>query len=131
MTIEFRKVRQEKDNFDITINDNIKVKGNFFYNTAKRMVQLDASLAGDIEVDCCRCGEVFIKNVDLNSQILINDGVIKNNHNDDDFDCSIYEVQNHKIDFEEILSSEIDSFKLDYHVCEDCEATEEFNVEYE
>jgi hypothetical protein len=130
MTIEFRKVRQEKDDFDFAIGDNIKVKGKFFYNTAKYMVELDASLVGDVEVDCCRCGNMFEKHIDFDSLILINDGVIKNDHNDDNLDYSIYEVSNHKIDFEEIMSSELDSLKLDYHVCEKCDNEDGLDFEY-
>ena len=130
MTIEFRKVRQEKDDFDFVINDNIKVKGKFFYNATKRMVELDANLAGSIEVDCCRCGDTFDKDITLDSLILINDGEIKNNHSDDNFDCSIYEVQNHKIDFVQIMSSELDSIRLDYHVCEKCDNEDDLDIEY-
>lgn len=127
MTIEFRKVKKEQSEFCLEFNEDstiIEAKGVFFYCSAKGMIELDLALNGSIGLDCCRCGEDFNSQVKLKSTILICDGVVKNSQSDENCDISIYEALNHKVEFRSIIQSEIDSYKLDYHKCNDCKANQ-------
>ena len=129
MIVEFRKIKHNKQKIDFKLDNDINVKGEFFFNHDKKMVQLDANLIGNIDFECCRCGEIFEKNVDLDLHIFIYNGLIKNNHDNDEFDYVIYEISDHKIDFISIIKSEIDSYKLDYHICSCCQETEKIDIE--
>jgi hypothetical protein len=32
----------------------------------------------------------------------------------------VIEISNHEINFQDLIKSEIESFKSDYHICDDC-----------
>lgn len=124
MVIEFRKVAQTPKNFTDQF-DSVKIEGNFC-KISPYLIEIDSKLSGSIVVDCSRCGETFSTKLDEEMGFLISDGIYKENDNSKkDLDKVIVEVDDHLIDFNEILKSELESFKLDYHVCNDCQNTKE------
>ena len=45
---------------------------------------------------------------------------------EEDEENIVIEVENHIIDFDDILNSELESLRSEYHICEECESLQEF-----
>ena len=73
-------------------------------------------MKGNIDIDCSRCGcsEPFSLNEEL--KLLLSDGIYKG----DDEEFLVIEIENSLIDFDEIIQSELNSIKSDYHICKSC-----------
>jgi uncharacterized metal-binding protein YceD (DUF177 family) len=123
MTISFRSIyagTKEVENhlfgedFDITLKGRVS-KG------ADGMVLLDASLNGELRLECDLCGESYVERLDENVKLKITDRAYKNsNSSEDEQDYDIIEFLDGEIDLDEIIQSEINSIKLDYHKCSNC-----------
>jgi uncharacterized metal-binding protein YceD (DUF177 family) len=123
MTISFRSIHagaKEVENhlfgedFDITLKGRVS-KG------ADGMVLLDASLNGELRLECDLCGESYVERLDENVKLKITDRAYKNsNSSEDEQDYDIIEFLDGEIDLDEIIQSEINSIKLDYHKCSNC-----------
>ena len=118
MVIEFRKVAQISKSFEYQL-DSVKIEGTFC-RISPRLIEMDSKVHGEIEVDCFRCGDNFDTQIDEKIEFLISDGLYNQNDSQKNLDRVIIEVDSHTIDFEEIIKSELESFKLDYHVCDKC-----------
>ena len=116
MKIEFRKVPLQKSKFEFEQNS-VKFLGTFSKMSSK-IVKLDANISGKCQVDCCKCGKDFSKHIDEKLECLLSDGICSS---DNDEELVIIEVEDHIIDFSNILNSELESFKSDYHLCSDCQ----------
>ena len=114
MKIEFRKVPQTTKELEVIYNS-VKIEGTFC-KISQSLVKVDAVLKGSTEIDCCRCGITEEIEVDEELHLLLNDGVYKN----DESEYLVIEVENSLIDFDEIIESELNSIKSDYHICENC-----------
>jgi uncharacterized metal-binding protein YceD (DUF177 family) len=114
MKIEFRKVPQTPKELVIESNS-VKIEGTFC-KISQSLVKVDAVLLGNTDIDCCRCGITEIIEVDEELHLLLSDGVYKK----DESDYLVIEVENGLIDFDEIIESELNSIKSDYHMCKDC-----------
>jgi uncharacterized metal-binding protein YceD (DUF177 family) len=114
MKIEFRKVPQTPKELVIESNS-VKIEGTFC-KISQSLVKVDAVLLGNTDIDCCRCGITEIIEVDEELHLLLSDGVYKK----DESDYLVIEVENSLIDFDEIIESELNSIKSDYHMCKDC-----------
>lgn len=124
MKIEFKKVLVTPKEFNIE-TENIKFSGEMFYEKNNNLVVLDSVLKGQVETQCDRCTDKFNMNIDENLKIKISNGIYNGTLEDD-----IFEVFNGKIDFNEILKSEIELIKSDYHICSNCKNVENFEIEY-
>ena len=114
MKIEFRKVPQTTKELEIEYNS-VKIEGTFC-KISQSLVKVDAVLLGNTDIDCCRCGISEIIEVDEELHLLLSDGV----YNKDESEYLVIEVENNLIDFDEIIESELNSIKSDYHICKDC-----------
>ena len=114
MKIEFRKVPQIEKELEF-ISNSVKIEGTFC-RISQSLVKIDAVLKGSTEIDCCRCGKTEEIEVDEELHILLSDGIYKN----DESEFLVIEVENSLIDFDEIIQSELNSIKSDYHMCDDC-----------
>jgi uncharacterized metal-binding protein YceD (DUF177 family) len=114
MKIEFRKVPQTPKELVIESNS-VKIEGTFC-KISQSLVKVDAVLLGNTDIDCCRCGITEIIEVDEELHLLLSDGVYKK----DESDYLVIEVENSLIDFDEIIESELNSIKSDYHMCNNC-----------
>ena len=114
MKIEFRKVPQTTKELEVIYNS-VKIEGTFC-KMSQSLVKVDAVLKGSTEIDCCRCGITEEIEVDEELHLLLSDGVYKN----DESEYLVIEVENSLIDFDEIIESELNSIKSDYHICENC-----------
>lgn len=114
MKIEFKKVPQTTKELEY-ISDSVRIEGTFC-KISQSLVKIDAVLKGNTDIDCCRCGITEKIEVDEELHLLISDGIYKN----DESEYLVIEVENSLIDFDEIIESELNSIKSDYHICNDC-----------
>ena len=114
MKIEFRKVPQINKELEFNYNS-VKIEGTFC-RISQSLVKIDAVLKGSTDIDCCRCGITEQIEVDEELQLLLSDGLYKG----DESEYLLIEVENSLIDFNEIIESELNSIKSDYHICNNC-----------
>ena len=114
MKIEFRKVPQINKELEFNYNS-VKIEGTFC-KISQSLVKVDAVLLGNTDIHCCRCGIAEVIEVDEELHLLLSDGV----YNKDESEYLVIEVENNLIDFDEIIESELNSIKSDYHICKDC-----------
>ena len=128
MKIEFRKIPLEVSEFEI-ISDSVKFLGTFSKMSSK-LAKIDGNITGSCEVDCCKCGTSFTKSLDEKVEFIVSDGVYTSeNQNDEEF--VIIEVDDHILNFDEILHSEIESLKSEYYICDTCKNNDNLvEIEY-
>ena len=127
MKIEFRKIPLNDTEFEIS-SDSVKFLGNFSKISSK-LAKINANLNGSCVVDCCKCGQFITTNLDENINFLVSDGVYDSIQKDEEL--VIIEVENHFMNFDDILHSEIESLKSEYHMCDTCKNNDSFvELEY-
>lgn len=127
MKIEFRKIPLEESEFEISSNS-VKFLGTFSKISSK-LAKINSELIGNCEVDCCKCGKTFSIPVQNEVKFLVSDGIYSSDKNDEEF--VIIEVDEHMLNFDDILHSEIESLKSEYHVCDTCKNNDELvEIEY-
>ena len=114
MKIEFKKVPQITKELEV-IYDSVKIEGTFC-RISQSLVKVEAVLKGNTDIDCCRCGTTEIIEVEEELKLLLSDGIYKN----DESEYLVIELDNSLIDFDEIIESELNSIKSDYHICNEC-----------
>ncbi len=116
MKIEFRKIPYTKSDFKIV--DDLLICDGTFFKESNRLVHVDIVMSGHIKVDCDICGDVFDLDIDEKQEFKVSDGL------SEEEDLDIIECQDHIVDFDEIVQSEISSIKSDYHYCSKCNTKE-------
>ncbi|MDR1284666.1 MAG: hypothetical protein LBJ88_00525 [Campylobacteraceae bacterium] len=123
MEIAFKKVTKEGLDFSLTCD-----KINFFgkvYQKSPTLVLLKAKIDGELEHRCDRCAEDICLIIGEQIEMLISDGTYKTTKTDK---CvtqdalAVIEIYDGLINFNEILQSEIESYKSDYHYCVTCKS---------
>ena len=114
MKIEFKKVPQTPKVLEVEFNS-VKIEGTFC-KMSQSLVKIEAMLIGNTNIDCCRCG--IVDNIEVNEKLnfLLSDGIFK----DDDCEDLVIEIEDGLINFDEIIQSELEAIKSDYHICEQC-----------
>lgn len=114
MKIEFKKVPTTTKDLETSLNS-VKIEGTFC-RISSSLVKIEAILKGNIDIDCSRCGasEPFLIEEEL--KLLLSDGIFKG----DEEEFLVIEIENSLIDFDEIIQSELNSIKSDYHICKNC-----------
>ncbi len=120
MKIVLRKVGKSPFEFEKK-RDNITIKGYLQYDNDK-LILLDAKLTGTLETECSICGDEFELEVDEELKFFISDGVYVD---EDNSMIDVVEAQGGELDVDELLHSEIEMIKSDYHCCEFCELGED------
>jgi len=116
MKIEFRKIPLQETEFEISLNS-VKFLGTFSKISSK-LAKISSKISGIYDVDCCKCGVTFNISTDTDTRFLLSDGIYSSDR--DEEEIVIIEVENHFLDFNEILHSELESLKSEYHICDDC-----------
>lgn len=115
MTIDFRKVPKEGFDFSVekegvTFNGHaIKEKGT--------LLKCTGNMQGVLEHACDRCGESLEIDLDDEVEVWASDGIITGA---EDELMNIIEFAHEKVDFNEIMESEIEAIKSDYYYCPQC-----------
>ncbi len=117
MKIEFRKVPQQPKEFLLEVNS-VKFLGTFCKISSK-LVDIKSKFEGSVGVNCCKCGSDFTIPFNEEINFLLSDGVYSSK-DERDLDKIIIEIDDNFIDFEEILQSEVESLRSDYHICDNC-----------
>jgi len=125
--IEFRKIPLDESEFEISSNS-VKFLGTFSKISSK-LAKINSKLVGKCDVDCCKCGTTFTIPVNTEVKFLVSDGICSSEQDEEEF--VIIEVEEHLLDFDEILHSEIESLKSEYHICDTCKNNDELvEIEY-
>lgn len=118
MKVTLRKISKIPLDFEVQSNE-ITFKGYLEYHAGK-LILLKAKLQGSLDIECSLCAEEFKLPVDDEVEFFISDGVYENN---DGIELDVVESFNSFIDLEEILDSEIELIKSDYHSCGNCKSS--------
>ncbi|MCK9454666.1 MAG: hypothetical protein WCY51_08895 [Sulfurimonas sp.] len=115
MKVVLRKVSSTPLEFEVTSNE-MTFKGYLQYDTDK-LILLKAELSGEIDVNCDICADEFKLDIDEELEFFISDGLYEK-HEETLLD--VVESLNSTVDLNEILRSEIELIKSDYHNCKNC-----------
>ena len=114
MKVALRKVGKTPLDFEVKSNE-ITFKGYLEYHSGK-LILLKANLNGFIEKPCDTCAEEFKLLVNEEIEFFVSDGLYEK----DDIDLDVVESFDGIADIEELLNSEIELIKSDYHSCKNC-----------
>ncbi len=112
MKIEFRKISGAAAPFEM--NNELFLCQGSFKKLSQRLVDLNFHLKSDISLICDRCGDSYVDHIDDKMHLKVYDG----NFEGDDLD--MIECHDHFVDFDAIISGEIEAIKSDYHYCKNC-----------
>ena len=116
MKIELKKIPFNPKEFDTSFSG-IDLKG-IFYKENHHIVKIEAVLSGEVEVDCNICASSYTKKVEENLKLIITDKI----YNGFDKEYDVIEINSNIIDFDDIITSEIESIKLDFeNICKNCQ----------
>jgi len=115
LKITLRKVTKTPLDFEVKSNE-ITFKGYLEYHAGK-LIFLKADLSGLLIKACDSCGEEFKMPIDEKVEFFISDGVYEDDNN---IELDVVESFNGIADIDEILNSEVELIKSDYHSCENC-----------
>jgi uncharacterized metal-binding protein YceD (DUF177 family) len=113
MNIPFRRISKTPQEVEIT-SEGVTLKGTLALKS-RDLVIMKAHLSGKLQLPCDICAEHFDTVLDEELELLLSDGVFEGS--DDDYD--VVEMEG-SIDMEELLHSEIELIKSDYHSCDNC-----------
>jgi len=119
MKIEFKKVSKKSSEVNFS-QDNLKFDGTF-EKIDQKTVKCKGKFSGSIPHHCDRCAEEFELPFEEEIELRIVDGITSDR--DEEFYNTI-ECIDSVIDFDEIIKSEIELYKSDYHYCEKCKKQE-------
>ena len=115
MKVTLRKVTKTPLDFQVESGE-ITFKGYLEYYGGK-LILLKADLTGLLEKSCDTCAEEFKMPVDEKIEFFISDGIYEDENS---VELDVVESFDGKADIEELLNSEIELIKSDYHSCENC-----------
>ncbi len=115
MKITLRKVTNTPLDFEIKSNE-ITFKGYLEYHSGK-LILLKADLIGTLDTLCDICGEEFNLPVDEKIEFFISDGIYEDDSN---IELDVVESFDSLADLDELLHSEIELIRSDYHSCKNC-----------
>ena len=115
MKVILRKVTKTPLDFEVKSNE-ITFKGYLQYHSGK-LILLHADLKGMLETECSKCGEEFKLSVDEEIEFFISDGIYED---DSSIELDVVESFDSLADLDELLLSEVELIKSDYHSCKNC-----------
>lgn len=121
MRVDFRKIGDVAKEFAIS-DSGVEFGGSFARAKNSDLVKIDAHLQGDFTTPCDICAEDMVISIDTPLELYVQDGIYEEGGSilEDD----IIEFYDGYIDFEEILISELEAVKSDYHSCPQCKERE-------
>ncbi len=118
MKIDFKKVGFSKKSVEVS-RDCLHMEGDLT-RTQQSLVDLKGRIYGKQEVECIRCGERFFVTIDEELFLKLSDGVYRGF----DEEADVVEFYRGYIDLDELIASESESIKADYHICPKCKEGE-------
>jgi hypothetical protein len=120
LKITLRKVTKTPLDFVVKSGE-ITFKGYLEYHSGK-LILLKANLSGFLIKPCDICAEEFKLAVDEEVEFFISDGIYED---DSSIELDVVESFDGIADVEELLNSEIELIKSDYHSCDNCKSSDE------
>ncbi|MDA3946454.1 MAG: hypothetical protein PF439_07225 [Helicobacteraceae bacterium] len=117
MNIPFRRITKVPTEFKISA-DGVVLKGDVVFQE-RNLALLQGQLSGEITLTCDICAEDFATMLNEKIELLISNGVYKGFN--ENFD--VVEIQE-TLDLDELLHSEIELIRNDYHSCDNCKKQE-------
>ncbi|MBL0708972.1 MAG: hypothetical protein JJW00_07995 [Sulfurimonas sp.] len=115
MKIKLIKIGRTPLDFEVKSNK-ITFKGYLEYY-ADRLILLRAKLNGFVKTQCSQCGQEIEVAQDEDIEFYISDGAYDDKQN---LEIDVVESFDSQADLDELLNSEIELIKSDYHSCKDC-----------
>ena len=115
MKVVLRRVTKTPLDFEIKSGE-ITFKGYLEYHKGK-LILLKAKITGFIQNDCDICAEEFKMPLDEDIEFFISDGIFED---DDSVNLDVVESFSGEVEIEELLHSEIELIRSDYHSCDEC-----------
>jgi uncharacterized metal-binding protein YceD (DUF177 family) len=112
--ITLRKITKTPLDFEIKSNE-ITFKGYLQYHTGK-LILLHANLKGVVDTECSQCGDDLRLSVDDTIEFFVSDGL----YDGDDIDLDVVESFDSTANLDDLLVSELELIKSDYHSCKNC-----------
>ena len=117
MNIPFRRITKTPTEFN-TNAEGVTLKGDVVFKE-RNLALLQAELSGEIMLTCDICAEDFATMLNEKIELLVSDGVYKGFNETYD----VIEIEE-KLDFDELIHSEIELIRNDYHSCDNCKNQE-------
>ncbi|QSZ42663.1 hypothetical protein GJV85_11260 [Sulfurimonas aquatica] len=115
MKVVLRRVTKTPLDFEVKTNE-ITFKGYLEYHSGK-LILLKANLNGLVEKSCDICAEEFKLPVNEDIEFFISDGIYEDAS---EIELDVVESLDGIADIEELLNSEIELIRSDYHSCDEC-----------
>ena len=123
MKIPFQNLGKQPKHVFVSFNDEeaeIVLEADL-KKTRQDTVLLEGELKGTIELECDACGESYAHHVDEKVTLTLTDRPYHSGSADgDEQDYDIIEFLDGIIDLNEIILSEVNTIKYDYHKCTKC-----------
>jgi len=116
--VVLRRVTKTPLDFEVKSGE-IAFKGYLEYYKGK-LILLKAKLNGFVMKPCDSCAEEFKLSIDEKVEFYISDGLYED---DESIHLDVVESFNGNVEIEELLHSEMELIKSDYHQCESCESS--------
>ncbi len=128
MKIEFRKITNKPKPICITLhkansdildeNESIEVQGEVIRKDNK-LVIFQGKMSGYLQLICARSGQDFIYQINESLVLYFSDGIWEAQNQSKDIDSlDVIEFFDGFIDFDFVITSEIESIRLDYNIKE-------------
>ena len=117
MNIPFRRITKTPTEFN-TSAEGVTLKGDVVFKE-RNLALLQAELSGEIMLTCDICAEDFATMLNEKIELLVSDGVYKGFNETYD----VIEIQE-ILDLDELIHSEIELIRNDYHSCDNCKNQE-------
>jgi hypothetical protein len=115
MSIPFRKIGTTAQEFE-THENGTTFKGSLKHYQ-RGLIMLEGHIHGILNVTCDICAENFDTILDEKLTFLLSDGIF--NGHDENYD--VVEFLDGTIEIDELLTSELESIRSDYHRCPGCQ----------
>jgi uncharacterized metal-binding protein YceD (DUF177 family) len=121
MKIPFIRIRDEVDIEDryASDTDTVSIKGSV--KPKNGLFLFKGALKGETDLSCDSCLEEYTEEIDESLELWFCDGEFRGS-NDDGRD--VIEFFDGVLDFDEVVRSEIESIRTDYHKCKNCSEKE-------
>ncbi len=116
MKIKLIKVSKTPSDFEIK-TDKITFKGFLQYHSDK-LFRLNAKITGKLPVTCDICAKEYEMQLDEDVEFFISNGLYESSN---ESLVDVVEAMNGEADMDEILASELELIKSDYHTCTECD----------
>ena len=116
MKIAFRKITPNRTPFSFE-TERYRCEG-IFRRLSHTVVEVELHLVAESTLVCDRCASSYRHPVDERMTLRVSDGCFEGD------DLDVIEMFDQQINFDAIVTSELETIRSDYHLCTQCNETE-------